>query len=135
MYLALIPDADSLAALRRFAPSLPSDAHVTIIHSRNSLEVYQAAGTAPLTVPKWSGTLSLRTNGVAPFGGRDKRLALRLFISAELRAIRAQAELILRDAGLPWSAKWPLSPHLTLGDLRAKTAPPDMLRFDRMEWR
>lgn len=137
MYLALIPDADSCAALGRFAPSLPSDAHVTIIHSKADPK---ARVNGVLTVPKWSGSVVLNAGAVAVFGGRSKVLVLKLIISAELCALREQAENILRDAGLPWSAEWPLSPHVTLGGSPIKIAStvgeaPTTLRFDRMEWR
>jgi len=144
MYLALIPDADSLAALRRFAPSLPSDAHVTIIHSK-------AQSSAPLAGPYWSHGMTLKTNGVAVFGGRSKVLVLRLnVLNAELTAnlaadlclsplsvLRTQAETILRDAGLSWSKEWPFSPHVTLGPpiYGLLGEAPATLRFDRMEWR
>ena len=128
MYLALLPDADSLAALKRFALSLPDDAHVTIIHSK-------AHSGAPLPIPKWSSALMLKTNGVASFGWKSK-LVLRLnVLNNELIAIRLQAETILRDANLPWSAEWLFSPHVTIGSQRAKMAPPAALRFDRMAWR
>ena len=128
MYLALLPDADSLAALKRFAPALPNDAHVTVIHSK-------AHSGAPLPIPKWSGALTLKTNGVASFGWKSK-LVLRLnVLNDELIVIRAQTETILRDANLPWSAEWPFSPHITIGSQRAKMPPPATLRFDRMAWR
>ena len=128
MYLALLPDADSLAALKRFALSLPDDAHVTIIHSK-------AHSGAPLPVSYWSHALTLETGSIALFGGRNKVLVLKLSINAELLGIRAQTETILRDAGLVWSAEWSFSPHITIGSQRAKLAPPATLRFDRMEWR
>lgn len=125
MYLALLPDADSLAALKRFAPALPADAHVTVIHS-NSYPL-------PPAIPAWHGALVLETDTIAVFG-RNK-LGLKLKLSADLHRIRAEAEDILRAAGLPWSKQWPFSPHITIGSQRAKTAPPATLRFDRMEWR
>ena len=40
MYLALLPDAESLAALKRFAPSVPDDAHLTVIHSKANPRPY-----------------------------------------------------------------------------------------------
>lgn len=127
MYLALLPDADSIAALRHFAPTLPSDAHVTIIHSK--------APKLALPLPTWSGAMTLKTNGVASFGWKPK-LVLRLnVLNNELIAVRTQTETILRDAGLVWSAEWLFSPHITIGSQRAKMAPPTTLRFDRMEWR
>lgn len=130
MYLALIPDADSLAALRRFAPSLPSDAHVTIIHSK-------AQSIVPLAVPYWSRAMTLKTNGVAAFGWKSKVLVLRLnVLNDELIALRSQAETILRDAVLPWSKEWLFSPHVTLGKpLTTIGEAPATLRFDRLEWR
>ena len=128
MYLALLPDTDSLAALRHFAPALPTDAHVTVIHSK-------AHSSAPLPISYWSHALTLETGAIALFGGRNKVLVLKLSINAELQAIRTQTETILRDAGLVWSAEWLFSPHITIGSQLAKMAPPATLRFDRMEWR
>lgn len=125
MYLALLPDADSLAALKRFAPSLPDDAHVTVIHS-NSYPL-------PPAIPAWHSTLVLETDTVAVFG-RNK-LGLKLKLNENLYRIRSEAEGILHAAGLPWSKQWAYVPHITLGPLRAKMPPPTTLRFDRMEWR
>lgn len=127
MYLALLPDADSITALKRFAPALPDDAHVTVIHSK--------APKQALPLPIWSGALTLKTNGVASFGWKSK-LVLRLnVLNDELIAVRTQAQTILHDASLVWSAEWLFSPHITIGSQRAKLAPPATLRFDRMEWR
>ena len=139
MYLALLPDAESLAALKRFAPSVSDDAHLTIIHSKANPEAW-ANGVAPLAVPKWSRGMTLKTNGVAIFGWKRKVLVLRLnVLNDELVALRSQAETILRDAGLPWSAEWPFSPHITLDGPpiygRVVGEAPTTLRFDRMEWR
>ena len=125
MYLALLPDADSLTALKRFAPSLPDDAHVTVIHS-NSYPL-------PPAIPAWRGALVLEADMVAVFG-RNKH-GLKFKLNEDLYRIRAEAEAILHAAGLPWSKQWAYVPHVTLGPLRAKMPPPATLRFDRMEWR
>jgi hypothetical protein len=125
MYLALLPDADSLAALKRFAPSLPADAHVTIIHS-NSYPL-------PPAIPNWSGALMLETDAVDMFG-RNKH-GLKFKLNENLYRIRSEAEGILHAVGLSWSKQWAYVPHITLGPLRAKMPPPTTLRFDRMEWR
>lgn len=126
MYLALLPDADSLAALKRFAPSLSDDAHVTIIHS-NSYPL-------PPAIPAWSGALVLETEALTHFG-RGRVSVIKLKLSADLRRIRAEAEGILRTAGLPWSKQWPFSPHVTLDRMYNEALRPSTLRFDRMEWR
>lgn len=133
MYLALIPDAESLAALQQFVPTLPADAHLTIIHSKANPEAW-AYGISPMPLPTWAGSLTLSTKSVASFGGRNKIPVLTLTLTAELRAMREQAEGILREAGLPWSTGWPFAPHVALGLGRQK-AMPATLRFDRMEWR
>ncbi len=128
MYLALLPDAESLAALKRFAPSVSDDAHLTIIHSK--------ADICPMPLPTWAGSLTLSAKSVARFGGRNKIPVLTLTLTAELRTIREQAEGILREAGLPWSTGWPFAPHVALGlGLMKLTGCPATLRFDRMEWR
>ena len=128
MYLALLPDAESLAALKRFAPSISNDAHLTIIHSK--------ADTCLMPLPTWAGSLTLSTKSVARFGGRNKIPVLTLDLTAELRAMREQAEGILREAGLPWSMGWPFAPHVALGLGRIQiTEHPATLRFNRMEWR
>ena len=137
MYLALLPDAESLAALRRFVPTLPADAHLTVIHSKANPRPY-ASGlyvAEPLALPTWAGSLTLSTKSVASFGGRNKIPVLTLATTAELRAMREQAEGFLREAGLPWSTGWPFAPHVALGLGRQKDAMPATLRFDRMEWR
>lgn len=134
MYLALLPDAESLAALKRFAPSVSDDAHLTIIHSKANPEAW-AYGICPMP-PTWAGSLTLSTKSVASFGGRDKIPVLTLDLTAELRAMREQAEGILREAGLPWSTGWPFAPHVALGLGPMKlTGCPTTLRFNRMEWR
>jgi len=132
MYLALLPDAESLAALKRFAPSISDDAHLTIIHSKSYRVMYR---NAPLALPTWAGSLTLSTKSVASFGGRNKVPVLTLTLTAELRAMREQAEGILREAVLPWSTGWPFVPHVALGLGRQTGAIPTTLRFDRMEWR
>ena len=134
MYLALIPDAESLAALKRFAPSVSDGAHLTIIHSKANPEAW-AYGICPMPLPTWAGSLTLCTKSVARFGGRNKIPVLTLTLTAELRAMREQAEGILREAGLPWSTGWPFAPHVALGLGRQKDAMPATLRFNRMEWR
>lgn len=135
MYLALIPDAESLAALKRFAPSVSNDAHLTIIHSKANPEAW-AYGICPMPIPTWAGSLTLSTKSVASFGGRNKIPVLTLDLTVELRAIREQAEGILRKAYLPWSTGWPFVPHVALGlGLMKLTGCPATLRFDRMEWR
>ena len=134
MYLALIPDAESLAALRQFAPTLPADAHLTVIHSKANPEAW-AYGICPMPLPTWAGSLTLCTKSVARFGGRNKIPVLTLDLTPELRAIREQAEGILREAGLPWSMSWPFAPHVALCSGRQKGVMPTTLRFDRMEWR
>ena len=133
MYLALLPDAESLAALKRFAPSVSDDAHLTIIHSKANPEAW-AYGICPMPLPTWAGSLTLSTKSVASFGGRNKIPVLTLDLTAELRAMREQAEGILREAGLPWSTGWPFAPHVALG-LGLMKGYPATLRFDRMEWR
>ena len=137
MYLALLPDAESLAALRQFAPTLPADAHLTVIHSKANPRPY-ASGlcvTEPLALPTWAGSLTLSTKSVASFGGRNKIPVLTLALTAELRAMREQAEGFLREAGLPWSTRWPFVPHIALCSGRQKGVMPTTLRFDQMEWR
>jgi hypothetical protein len=138
MYLALLPDAESLAALKRFAPSVLDDAHLTIIHSKANPRPYSSGlcVAEPLALPTWAGSLTLSTKSVASFGGRNKIPVLTLDLTAELRAMREQAEGILRKAGLPWSTGWPFAPHVALGlGLMKLTGCPATLRFDRMEWR
>ena len=135
MYLALLPDAESLAALKRFAPSVSDVAHLTVIHSKANPETW-AYGIYPMPLPIWAGSLTLSTKNVASFGGRNKIPVLTLDLTVELRAMREQAEGILREAGLPWSTGWPFAPHITLGlGLMKLTGCPATLRFDRMEWR
>lgn len=135
MYLALLPDEESLAALKRFAPSLPSDAHVTIIHSKHATSgAMRSLICKDLTVPKWAGSLMLDTGPVRIFGGLRRVFGLRLPLCSELQDIRIQAESILHKTGLRWSREWPFLPHITLGSSPPKT-PPVTLRFDRMEWR
>ena len=135
MYLALLPDAESLAALKRFAPSVSDVAHLTIIHSKANPEAW-AYGIYPMPLPTWAGSLTLCTKSVARFGGRNKIPVLTLDLTPELRAMREQAEGILREAGLPWSTSWGFVPHVALGlGLMKLTGCPATLRFDRMEWR
>lgn len=133
MYLALLPDAESLTALKRFAPSVSDDAHMTIIHSKSYRVMYR---NAPLALPTWAGSSTLSTKSVASFGGRNKIPVLTLTLTTELRTMREQAEGILREAGLSWSTGWPFAPHVALGlGLMKLTGCPATLRFDRMEWR
>lgn len=126
MYLTLLPDASSLAALKQYAPSIPDAAHLTVIHV--------PVDFTDLPTPSWPGSLVLETKAVSVFG-RTKVFGLKLGLSDELRRIREEAERVLCDAGLPWSKQWPLSPHITLGRTRAKCPAPSALRFDRLEWR
>ena len=132
MYLALIPDEQTLKALRAFAPALPSDAHCTIIHSKAPLP-------AGLPLPKWriAGHVYTASQGVECFGGKHKIRALTLVPNTELNYLREYAVLILSPARIPWSKEWAFSPHVTLGGADAQLVgePPTMLRFDRMEWR
>ena len=126
MYLALIPDASSLAALKQYAPLISDTAHLTVIHV--------PVDFTDLPTPSWPCSLVLETKAVSVFG-RTAVFGLKLGLSDELRRIREEAERILRAAGLPWSKQWPLSPHVTLGRTRAKCHAPSTLRFDRLEWR
>ena len=134
MYLALLPDAESLAALKRFTPSVTDDAHLTVIHSEANPEAW-VYGIYPMPLPTWAGSLTLSAKSVVSFGGRNKIPVLTLDLTVELRAMREQAEGILREAGLPWSTGWPFAPHVALGLGRQKDAMPATLRFNRMEWR
>ena len=129
MYLALIPDAESLAALRRFVPTLPEDAHLTVIHS--------GANSRPLPYPAaWTGELTLAVQGVRLFGGRIKKPVLVLDDADVLiYSIRKQAESILRAAGLSWSTGWGFSPHVAIGPGLRSGPQPETIRFDRMVWR
>ena len=128
MYLALLPDAESLTALKRFAPSVSDVAHLTIIHSK--------AVACPMPLPTWAGSLTLSTKSVASFGGRNKIPVLTLDLTVELRTMRERTEGILWEAGLPWSTGWPFAPHVALGLGPMKlTGCPTTLRFNRMEWR
>lgn len=136
MYLALIPDEQTLKALRAFAPALPSDAHCTIIHSKAPLP-------AGLPLPKWPPP-SMRcvvtpTEGVAVFGGMVKVKVLKLRINFELAYLRGSVEQIFLESrpSIPYSSEWAFSPHVTLGGAGAQLVgePPALLRFDRMEWR
>ena len=129
MYLALIPDAESLAALQQFVPTLPADAHLTVIHSGVVLRSlpYPAA---------WTGELTLNAVGVRLFGGRIKKPVLVLDrANIPIRNIRKQAEDILRAAGLPWSTSWPFAPHIAIGVGLRVGPQPEMIRFDQMVWR
>jgi len=128
MYLALLPDAESLAALRQFAPTLPTDAHLTVIHS--------SAVLCPMALPTWTGELTLAAQGVRLFGGRIKKPVLVLdSANIPIRSVRKQAEDILRTAVLPWSTGWGFAPHIAIG-LGPHSGPmPTTVRFDRMEWR
>ena len=128
MYLALIPDAESLAALRRFVPTLPADAHLTVIHSGAVLRL--------MPFPAWSGELTLAVQGVRLFGGRVKKPVLALdSANIPIRSIRKQAKDILRAAGLPWSMGWLFAPHITIGAGLRVGPQPETIRFDQMEWR
>lgn len=128
MYLAILPDAESLAALKRFAPSVSDVAHLTIIHS--------SAVLCPMALPTWTGELTLAAQGVRLFGGRVKKPVLVLDrANIPIRSVRKQAEGILREAGLPWSTSWGFVPHVALGLGMQKDAMPATLRFNRMEWR
>lgn len=129
MYLALIPDAESLAAMRRFVPTLPEDAHLTVIHSGATLRAlpYPAA---------WTGALTLHVVGVRLFGGRIKKPALVLDDTDVLiYGVRKQAESILRAAGISWSTGWGFSPHVAIGPGLRSGPMPTTVRFDQMEWR
>lgn len=137
MYLALIPDEQTLKALRAFAPALPPDAHCTIIHSKAPLP---ATG---LLLPKWPN-LNLRNvetfpEGVAVFGGKIKVAVLKLRIVFELAYLRGSAVQIFLEQrpSIPYSSEWAFSPHVTLGGAGAQLVgePPALFRFDRMEWR
>lgn len=128
MYLALIPNAESLATLRRFVPTLPADVHLTIIHS--------GADPRPLPFPTWIGELTLDAHGVRLFGGRVKKPVLVLDdANVPIRSIRKQAEDILRAAGLPWSTGWGFAPHIAIGNGLRSGPKPATVRFDQMEWR
>ena len=128
MYLALIPDAESLAALQRFVPTLPADAHLTVIHSGALLR--------PMPLPTWTGGLTLAAQGVRLFGGRIKKPVLVLDKdNVPIHSIRKQAEDILRAARLPQSTSWPFAPHIAIGAGLRVGPPPETIRFDQMEWR
>ena len=128
MYLALIPDAESLAALQQFVPTLPADAHLTVIHS--------GAVLRPMPRPTWPGALTLTVQSVRLFGGRIKKPVLVLDrANIPIRNIRKQAEDILRAAGLPWSTSWPFAPHIAIGVGLRVGPQPETIRFDQMEWR
>ena len=128
MYLALIPDAESLAALQQFVPTLPADAHLTVIHS--------GAVLRPMPRPTWPGALTLTVQSVRLFGGRIKKPVLVLDrANIPIRNIRKQAEDILRAAGLPWSTSWPFAPHIAIGVGLRVGPQPEMIRFDQMVWR
>lgn len=128
MYLALLPDAESLAALRRFVPTLPADAHLTVIHSGVVLR--------PMPFPTWSGELTLTVQGVRLFGGRIKKPVLVLDdTNIPIRSIRKQAERVLRAAGLPRSTGWGFTPHISIGPGLRSGPQPATIRFDQMEWR
>ena len=129
MYLALIPDAESLAALQQFVPTLPADAHLTVIHSGVVLRLlpYPAA---------WTGELTLNAVGVRLFGGRIKKPVLVLDdTDVRIYGIRKQAESILRAAGISWSTGWGFSPHVAIGPGLRSGPQPETIRFDRMVWR
>lgn len=136
MYLALIPDEQTLKALRAYAPTLPLDAHCTIIHSKAPLP-------AGLPLPgycKLNGSYACAAPaGVAVFGGKYKVKVLKLTLNVELAFLRAGAEMLLSEQrhSIPWSKEWAFSPHVTLGGADAHLVgdPPALLRFDRMEWR
>lgn len=128
MYLALIPDAESFTALKHFAPSVPDDAHLTIIHS--------SAVLCSMPLPTWTGELTLAAQGVRMFGGRIKKPVLVLdSANVPIRSIRKQAEDALRAAYLPWSMVWGFVPHVAIGSGPHSGPMPATLRFDRMEWR
>ena len=128
MYLALIPDAESLAALQQFVPTLPADAHLTVIHSGVVLR--------SMPRPTWPGALTLTVQSVRLFGGRIKKPVLVLDrANIPIRNIRKQAEDILRAAGLPWSTSWPFAPHIAIGVGLRVGPQPEMIRFDQMVWR
>ena len=128
MYLALLPDAESLAALRRFVPTLPADAHLTVIHS--------SAVLCPMALPTWTGELTLAAQGVRLFGGRVKKPVLVLDrANIPIRSVRKQAEDILRAAVLPWSTGWGFVPHISIGPGLRSGPQPATIRFDQMEWR
>jgi len=133
MYLALIPDEQTIKALRAFAPALPSNAHCTIIHSKTALPV-------GLLLPEWpklNGSYVCAAPGeIATFGGKYKVQVLKLALNAELEYLRSYAEAALYTRQIPWSKEWAFSPHVTLGrtDTPLVGEPPVMLRFDRMEW-
>ena len=128
MYLALIPDAESLAALQQFVPTLPADAHLTVIHS--------GAVLRPMPRPTWPGALTLTVQSVRLFGGRIKKPVLVLDdTDVRIYGIRKQAESILRAAGISWSTGWGFSPHVAIGPGLRSGPQPETLRFDQMEWR
>lgn len=132
MYLALIPDEQTTKALRAFAPALPSDAHCTVIHSKASLP-------AGLPLPEWPN-LNLRSVetevlGAAIFGGKVKVAVLKLRIVYDLVYLRGCAEQIAQRHDISWSKEWAFSPHLTIGSAVPIGAVPEVMRFDRMEWR
>ena len=128
MYLALIPDAESLAALQQFVPTLPADAHLTVIHS--------GAVLRPMPQPTWPGALTLTVQSVRLFGGRIKKPVLVLDdTDVRIYGIRKQAESILRAAGISWSTGWGFSPHVAIGPGLRSGPQPETIRFDRMVWR
>ena len=128
MYLALIPDAESLAALQQFVPTLPADAHLTVIHS--------GAVLRPMPRPTWPGALTLTVQSVRLFGGRIKKPVLVLDdTDVRIYGIRKQAESILRAAGISWSTGWGFSPHVAIGPGLRSGPMPATIRFDQMEWR
>lgn len=129
MYLALLPDAETLENLRRFAPSLPGDAHLTVIHSKAEL-------TAPPVRPLWFPPLVAESRRVSLFGPARNLIVLELEKCSALEALRFGAERALRSAELPWSAEWPFSPHVTLGKRGDRTVglAPKTLVFGRLEW-
>ncbi len=127
MYLALLPDSQSLQYLKWISPELPGDAHVTLIHSTAD---YQQLPTSP-------SYLSLACIGFELFGFKTKVKVLKLGIRPELQFLRRFAESTLDSRGIKWSKQWAFSPHITLGlagDKYKATFPPT-LTFDRMEWR
>ena len=129
MYLALIPDAESLAALQQFVPTLPADAHLTVVHS--------SAVLRPMPYPAaWTGELTIASHGVRLFGGRVKKPVLVLGdTNVLIYGIRKQAESILRAAGLSWSTGWGFAPHIAIGPGLRSGPMPATIRFDQMEWR
>jgi len=129
MYLALIPDADTIKVLKAYSPNLPEDVHLTVIHSKVIFDIEKLPLPDSVKLP-----ITAAVAGAAVFGGKNKVNVLKCH-ATPLLELRAWAERVLLAQQLSWSSEWTFSPHVTVGKQVSSATKWNFLRFSRLEWR